>query len=229
MSHYLRQLAAEDIEAVVGAPDRAFGHDERNWLPRLEWQRNRLWELDPDEKVVMSDGWDVLFQGTREQVEKLFPAEGQILIGGEKNCWPDDEAQIHYPMGPTPWMFCNAGTIAGRAGDLLKALLKGFEMGKKDPKLIENDQRLWTWLFLTSSNIFIDYFCGMFQSTMLNITGDGVDPDKAYKGELAIQVESGRLHNFRTKTIPAFLHCNGGHDWSARELDLMRVPREEAA
>lgn len=211
MGLYLQQLDRAGIPFHWGAPKEPIGHGSPSWRPRLEWYREQLRGLDAKEKVILSDGWDVIFQGTRKVVEALIPEDGEIVVAGEKNCWPDSELQIHYPMGPTPWMFVNAGTIAGEAGALLAEMERGF--AQDDPRLLEDDQRLWTWLFLTGDRIFIDYKCRLFQTTLLNIVGT----------ELGIANETGRLHNLKTGTVPCFLHANGGVDWTQRELKLLRM------
>jgi len=211
MGAYLLQLKRAGIDVVWGSPESPIGHNGIGWAGKLKWQRNALSALDPKEQVILSDGWDVLLQGPRKVVEGLIPDEGEIVVAGEKNCWPDPKLQIHYPMGPTPWMFVNSGLIAGEAGALLGEIERGYAAG--DPKLLEDDQRLWTWLFLTGEKIFIDYNCRLFQTTFLNIVGT----------ELGICNETKQIHNQKTGMIPCFLHCNAGQDWTERELNLMGI------
>ncbi len=209
MELYLCQLEVARIPTIWGPPKTPIGHeiDEAgkptgfSWEGKLRFQQETLESLPPDEKVVLSDGWDVIFQGTAEEAEAKIPSD-KILFSGEKNCWPDPQVQKSYPMGPTPWMFVNAGSIAGPAGLLLNAINVGFRNAKLRPELIKDDQRFWTDIFLHDHRTKIDYQCILFQSMFLLIGGM----------ELGIR-EGGRLVNLRTKTYPNFFHYNGGGNW----------------
>jgi len=209
MSLYLKQLQAGGLDVEWGFPADRIGHDIGKWKAKVTWQRDALARLDPDEQVILTDGWDVVFQGTKDEVERKLPPKDEILISGEKNCWPDWSLQIRYPMGSTPWMFVNSGCIAGTARLLLREMERG--LAEVRPDLIEDDQRLWTWLFLTGDLIKIDYECKLFQTMFLQIVGS----------DLAVLPREHRLLNARTGTTPNFLHWNGGETWPLKTLQLL--------
>lgn len=216
------QLAARGIAAIFGCgPGVELGHG-KSWKPKLEWYRDELKSsCRPSEWVVLTDAWDVVFQGSKNDLFEHLAAHippDTVLISGEKNCWPDVGEQVNYPMGPTPWMFVNSGGIAGRAQDLHKALSWGLDFLM--PYYLEDDQRFWTIMFLlqctgrasaTVPRIAIDYNCEIFQ-TMFLLMG----------GELLIR-EEGKLVNNRTTTMPFFLHWNGGSNWPDAALRQMRM------
>ena len=208
MGLYLGQLKDAGFETQWGQPTSKIGHKGVGWRGKLLWQREALSGLDSNEQVILSDGWDVVFQGTLQEVEDRFPKPGEILISGEKCCSPDRNMQIRYPMGPTPWMFVNSGCIAGLVGDLREEVERGFAADEQ--KLLEDDQRFWTWLFLTGDRIGIDYQCRMFQSTFLQMVG----------ADLGIDSEN-RMCNIYTRTRPNFLHWNGGSNWPDEALEVL--------
>jgi hypothetical protein len=172
--------------------------------------------------VILTDAWDVVFQGAKLGLEQALtfhcPSNG-ALVAGEKNCWPDQDRQIEYPMGPTPWMFLNSGGIAGKAEVLHRMLDWGLE--NFYPELCDDDQRFWTRLFLRQTGasrepdlgpIVIDYHCQVFQTMFLTMSGE-------------LHVRQGRLVNHRTTSIPYFLHWNGGSNWpddALKQLEMIR-------
>lgn len=212
MPLYLRQLQAAGFDCEWGCHDLPIGHHAGSWRGKVFWQRDALARLDPAEQVLLTDGWDIVFQGTREEVEEKFPLSDEIVISGEKNCWPDWALQSQYPMGPTPWMFVNSGGIAGTAG----VLLAEMERALTHEDLVEDDQRMWTWLFLTGNRIRIDYECRLFQTMFLNIVGS----------DLWVRAQDKRLSNGRTGTTPNFLHWNGGDCWPPETLKLLGMEEQ---
>lgn len=214
MPLYLRQLQAGGVDVEWGFPAGQIGHNVGSWKGKILWQREALSRFDPDESVILTDGWDVVFQGDKVEVEAKLPPRDRILISGEKNCWPDWHLQSRYPMGPTPWMFVNSGCIAGTAGLLLREMERGLAEAR--PELVDDDQRFWTWLFLTGNQIDIDYQCSLFQTMFLQIVGS----------DLGVKPEPRRLWNVRTGTSPNFLHWNGGETWPTATLRLLGM--EEA-
>ncbi len=211
-----QQLKRAGISFGFGAPAGPF-----SWRGKLEWYRDRLEGWDPSEKVILSDAWDVLWQGDARQMERLLPPKG-ILIAGEKNCWPDPEAQKHYPPAPTPWMFVNSGGIVGRAREVFDVLDWGLK--RFADRICEDDQRFWTSVFLRQKSacrnpdlpsVEIDYRCDVFQTMFLAISNE-------------LELREGKLHNLRTGTTPHLLHWNGGSNWPPELVEALR-PREEAA
>lgn len=198
MQLLLDGLAQAGIEVEWGAPEGPF-----DWHSRLRWYAEATRRLPEAEPVVLSDAWDVIFVGEREEVARKIPAD-RILISGEKNCWPDTELQIRYPQGRTPWQYVNAGNIAGPAGLLAEALSRLAEPAMEP--YLDDDQRYWTQLFLDDveqrrGRIVIDQECELFQS--LNLMIHWLEVVLDYRGERP------RFGNKRTGHYPNFLHANG--------------------
>lgn len=214
MGLYLQQLEEAGIDYKWGEPETKIGHN-LDWKGKLLWQRQALSALPSSEHVFLTDGWDVILQGNRAEIELKLPTD-HILISGEKNCWPDPNCQHLYPMGPTPWMFVNSGCIVGKASDLLIEMERGF--AEALPDLVADDQRFWTWLFLTGDKIRIDYNCNLFQSMSMHIVGY----------DFAVNQDTHRLFNCRTGTTPNFLHWNGGTDWTVQALRALGMRHENS-
>lgn len=213
-----KQLVDGGFEYHLGGPDGKF-----SWRKKLEWYRDQLKARPGDQKVILTDAYDVVFQGTEAEVSEKFPPKGTVLLTGEKNCWPDPEEQVRYPMGRTPWMFVNSGGIAGYAGDIAKAMDWGLE--NFVDRLCEDDQRFWSHLFFRAHGpaqffaglprIEIDYECRIFQTMFIAISSElGVTSKKL-------------MTNLRTGTVPHFLHFNGGGNWEAPQLELLGMGGEE--
>lgn len=216
------QLAAAGIFYAGGAhPGTQLGHG-KSWRPKLEWYRDMLGPVPSEEEfVVLTDAWDVVFQGAKTDLETTLAfhlPSGGVLVSGEKNCWPDQDKQVEYPMGPTPWMFVNSGGIVGRAGDLHAVL----DWGLKNlvDSICEDDQRFWTSMFLRQflsqqgaehlPSIHIDYHCQVFQTMFLTMSGE-------------LHVKRGKLFNSRTVSLPFFLHWNGGSNWPDEALQQLEM------
>lgn len=198
MPQLLDGLNGAGIDAEWGAPPGAF-----DWPARLRWYAQAVRHLPESEPVILSDGWDVIFNGTKEEVAGKIPAD-RILISGEKNCWPDAPVQIRYPQGATPWQYVNAGNIAGPAGLLAEALSR-MDDETMSP-FVGNDQRFWTKLFLDdlgneSRRFVIDQQCELFQSINLMIHW--------LEREIEHRDEGPRFRNKRTGSYPNFIHANG--------------------
>src|SRR6185369_11459352 len=48
------------------------------------------------DKMVFTDAWDVLFFGSENEVLDKIPDYG-VLLGAERNCWPDEYLNPHFP------------------------------------------------------------------------------------------------------------------------------------
>lgn len=82
MELLLLQLKKAEIEVIWGAFEGKF-----SWEKRLRYYKQELEKLDKDELVVLTDAWDVLFQGTREELEDLIPTD-YTLFSAEMTCPP---------------------------------------------------------------------------------------------------------------------------------------------
>jgi hypothetical protein len=187
----VKQLAAGPFEPHVVPIEKPF-----TWEKKLRAELEAAQNEDPERLIVFTDAWDVVYQ---QGPIPTLPV-GHVLIAGEKNCWPDRDVQGQYPMGPTPWMFVNAGGIYGRAGDIAEVMEAYIRAGD-----LSDDQRFWTTVFLeqlyfTFPRLVIDYQCSLFQTLFLTASDEVV-------------IQDGWMVNHRTRSLPSFLHWNGGSNW----------------
>lgn len=201
MELLISQLTAAGIPVEWGDRGGNF-----SWHKRLLWYKDKLTETEG--KVILTDGWDVLFQGTHEELDNIIT--DRIIISADRGCWPDKEVATSYPTSSTPWRYVNAGGIAGESRDILELLTYGLELGEKIPELLQDDQRFWTYLFLSQPERFqLDSNCIMF-STLYG----------AEDGDFDVDTTRGGLLNLKTHTHSQFIHANGSGNFSDEHIKL---------
>jgi hypothetical protein len=147
-----------------------------NWKSHRErytLYKELLVELDPDEPVFFTDGYDVIFVGGEEEIlakyKKLAP-DNQILMSADRFCAPDPKMAKHFEQTKFGYNFLCAGGLIGKVKDILVVideLFKGIENDKssENKEFFWCDQYLWTKLYLTQKfNIISDHNCEIFQT-----------------------------------------------------------------
>ncbi len=131
-----------------------------------------LKNLKLNEIVLFTDGYDTLFIGNEEEIlKRYYDAVGKkdILISGEKSCYPDSSLAGQFQHIPSDFKYVNSGGIMGTVKFFLKAL---SEIEKIRRELLTNldlfpfsNQYLWTLYFIKNQEkIAIDYKCKLFQT-----------------------------------------------------------------
>ena len=147
-------------------------------------------------KLIFSDGWDVLFFGTREEVIRKIPND-YVLLAAERNCWPkyielDDKIE-----GPTAWRYANGGLLAGTPENIivwLDALMRHSRFNGEHV-----DQYLYNLLLYDRSELLhIDDHTELFYC--------------ALKEQEELQFENELPVNTACATHPQFIHANGCFD-----------------
>lgn len=103
-----------------------------------------------------------------------------MLIAAERNCWPDQERAVEYPLAlDSKQAYINSGCFAGETFAMLRAMEIVAERATD-----ENDQRAWTAAFLAGQLPFVQ-----------------VDADR----RLCVCQSDGRDYD----TSPPVIHWNG--------------------
>lgn len=137
------------IQSRVLRTTKSIGHGFGFGL-KLELLQRELGLLPPDQKVVFTDAFDVLFQDSLQSLEEWISLHPKnVLVAAEKNKWPDTHVMYPVPL-QFPFPYLNAGVLAGYASQLLTLFRQPYNE-KTD------DQAYYTQEFLTGSTIVLDH------------------------------------------------------------------------
>lgn len=112
LDEYERQLADAGIPFHLEQLDPLpCGANSINMQRRIQFVRILCLKFSGTfDKIVITDAWDVLFHGTRDELIEKVP--DTMLVSAERNCYP--EAQYgDLITGTTPWRYVNNGMMAG--------------------------------------------------------------------------------------------------------------------
>jgi hypothetical protein len=185
----------ETIHILGGQEDRQIGWEgHQNFGVKLREVSDFLKnpELNPDDIVLFTDAYDVVYCGThKEIIEKYMKFNKPIVFGAEKQCNPDPGRSTEYGFKATEFPYLNSGMFIGRVWALRKCILE-YQYEDKD-----DDQRFWTTQFFENPCLIgLDYINELFLNT--------VDMDKRFfflDKENFIAVYKG--------SNPMFVHVNG--------------------
>jgi hypothetical protein len=195
LTENLRRLSSEGItvnlESIGG---QAFGIGFKiNLIRRLAKQ------FSDYEFLILSDGWDVMFYGTKQELMERIPRD-RVLWAAEKNCWPYAELEKVIP-DRGPWRFANGGLLAGTPQNFLSMCNLIEAHPRYDPQHI--DQGFMDLLLAEGADFFaIDSMTHLFFCL--------------FKGYDELQFHQGRPFNALHETWPLFIHANG--HWPADEM-----------
>lgn len=193
LSLYRRQLADANIDFYVEPLEPFFATDFGATLTRF---RNWSTKFAEYERLVFSDGFDVLFYGTREDVISKIPMD-HVLMAAEKNCYPDSSiAQSIIDRYPDrgPHCFANGGLLAGTP----KAIYEWSDNLEKHPLYLPCliNQGFYNTLLAEGSDL-----CRLDYTTSLLYC--------LYPVYAELEFEKGLPVNTLYGTHPHFLHANG--------------------
>lgn len=134
------------------------------------------------DSIYITDGWDVLFFGTRQELIHKAPL---FRFAAEANSYPETVEGT----GDTPWRFANAGCMVGTPGRLIQWVRMVEAIGDLDIL----DQ---AWL-----NRHLDITPLDTQTMLFYVVAPG---------DQMVWQEDGRARNMRCDTFPNFLHFSGG-------------------
>ena len=147
-------------------------------------------------KIVITDAFDMLFFGTKDELLKKIP-DYNILYCADKNLIPSTMDSGSFPIVNTPWRYVNGGALCGTYESILN-FLDHVKFNMTDPREIGNTffNRL-----LTSQDpgFYIDSDCQVFHNMFMD-NGEVINID-------------GRPFNKLTGSFPNFFHFAGITDW----------------
>lgn len=169
---------------------------------RLRILQESLKEINPEEIVIVMDGYDTLFNNKAEiALERFLAKNTRILISAEKLFTYQYSAyQEKYDQIESPYRYVNAGTYMGYAGDLSKMVDELFEI----PYEAIDQGLIGVWLYDKldqPEKVQLDTNCDIFWVT-----------SKDWHEVKKIAEEQPQIINPTTKTKPFILHNTGNAD-----------------
>ncbi len=191
---YLSQLEAAGIDYDVD-PIAEFPANGGSLAYKIEGLRRRVTQFLNYDRIIFTDGHDMQFFGSREDVLAKIPSEG-VLLGAERNCYPEPEL-IEAIESRTPWAYVNAGFLCGTPQSFMRWLREIEDHPLYDPVMLD---QAWFNRRLASQHplVKIDDRTELVYCTF------------GEEGEIAdLQWEGGLPVNTLCDTYPNFIHCNG--------------------
>lgn len=200
MPAYLESLGKAGIdvhvESGLDVENIAAGGSLR-WL--VDFYRAMATRFGHYQKLVFSDGFDVVFFGTKQDVLAKIPTDC-VLLAGEKNCYPNAHLRDTFP-GSTPWRFVNGGLSAGTPLSYLMWCDRVLSHPAYQPMYL--NQEFCNLIAHSGSAWFrIDERTELFYCL--------------FGGYAELEFENGLPVNTLCGTRPNFAHCNG--KWSPAEM-----------
>jgi hypothetical protein len=193
IDEYEQQLANAGIQFhLEPLSDLPGGANSITIRRRLAYMRAMCDKFSDYERIVMTDAWDVLFFGTKEEVLEKVPSTG-LLVSTERNCYPEPGLAPQFTSA-SPWRFMNNGMLCGVPGEILKWC--GEADGHGDMNIL--DQAWFNRARAKKSPWF-----GADEHTMIFYVVSATQEDGA------LQVKHGRPWNTRYDSFPNFIHFSG--------------------
>jgi len=195
LTENVRRLSSCGVEVNLDpTTGQSFGIGEK--LKHIRQSAERFSEYDC---IILSDGWDVMFYGTKQELLDKVP-QNKVLWAAEKNCWPDASIAHQIPLHG-PWRFVNGGLLAGTPQALREMCDRIEANDSYGPDYV--DQGFMNFLLATGEEFFeIDSETNLFFCLHL-----GYDE---------LQFKQGKPVNTLYGTTPLFVHANG--HWPTDEL-----------
>jgi hypothetical protein len=181
------------------------GHTFTTFTDRLYILQDYLKNTNPEEIVLVMDGYDTLFNNTLNYVLNQFKSKNtKILISAEKIfTYQWGIFQDKFDNISSDYKYVNAGTYMGYAGDLKIMVDELFDINQIHPTQIDQGL-LGVWVYNNFENkekVQLDTNCEVFW-----VTSGDVESLK-YN-----QLNNDRLVNPTTKTFPFIIHTPGMSD-----------------
>ncbi len=151
-------------------------------------------------RLVITDGWDVVFFGTKGDVIRKIPMD-KCLIGAAKECYPWELAKRNKTSEDTDRMYANGGLLAGTPESILKLVDAMANHPKYRPRL-ENQGMMNIMLKEKADAFYCDHRTELFFTL--------------YDGYPELEFENGIPINTMYGTRPQLLHANG--HWQTDEM-----------
>lgn len=199
MPRYLAQLEAASIPYHVEPLTITSPSDGTLGLC-LDYYKKFAERFSQYERLILTDAWDFLCYGTREQVVASLPQFPIVVFGAERNCYPEPALADQIGNWGTVWNYVNGGCLTASPSELLHWCRAVQSHPAYDPQMIGQQwfNRRWAE---HSELIHIDFHTRLFYCM--------------YREEEspALMNQDGRPFNSVCKTFPPLIHFNGSHSW----------------
>lgn len=192
VNEYEQQLKLAGIELYL-APlqNLPAGANSITMERRIEYIRSMATRFRDYAKIIMTDAWDVLFYGDKEEVIAKIP--DTLIVSAERNCYPEPHLVPRFESA-SPWKYANNGMLAGSPEYILNWLGWAEQM----PDLGILDQ---AWF---NRRIAEDSACVVLdEKTDLFYVVSSTQEDGS------LQMRHGIPYNSRFNTYPNFFHFSG--------------------
>lgn len=117
MSEYEQTLRDAEVpfhfETVEPMAD---GPNSMTMRRKISFVRAMAEQFSEYDRVVISDAFDVLFVGRREELALKLP--DYVVVSAERNCYPEPHLSPRF-SSPGPWRYVNAGLMSGSPDRLI--------------------------------------------------------------------------------------------------------------
>lgn len=192
IDEYEAQLAAADIPFYLKPLDPLpAGANSITMRRRIKFFRDIASEFSDYRTIYITDAWDVLFFGTKQELIDKAPT--LFLCSAERNCYPEADLADRI-SGFTPWRYANNGCVAA------------------------NPEYLWNWCADAERTNDLDILDQAWFNrrcaersplTPLDTSTNIFYVVSAWLEDGALQVKNGRPWNSVTNCYPSFLHFSG--------------------
>jgi hypothetical protein len=191
IDEYEDQLAAAGIDFHLETVSLADGIGSITARWKLEFISRMCERFAHFSRIVFTDGWDVLFFGTKEEVAAKIPEH--LLISAERNCWPEGHLASQFPS-LSPWRYANAGMLSGSP----QRLVEWIELAMATPDLEMMEQAWFNRRIVAGDlRITLDHTTELFYTASYD-REDG-----------ALRPTAHGPWNSRFDTYPQFIHFPG--------------------
>jgi hypothetical protein len=188
------------------------------YVDKLVYMKEAVTSINDDDIVCFIDGYDVLINANVTTMEEQFKTyHCDLLLGAELNCYPGHykSAMDNANRGQTVtnYNYINSGGYMGYA-KAIKEMLNWKPIAQQI-QICSNggDQSYVTEYYLAhyrSKRIALDRYCKLFQNMH-------------WVNWNSIVVQYGRVFNTVMRSLPCFVHFNGGTHQTQDLINIMPV------
>lgn len=203
---YLKQLDEAGIDHYVHTLTEPIANQDLGDLKgQMTGMQIILDKVGHYKKVVLTDGWDVLYFGTKAATLSAIP-DTHVLLAAESPYWPNDGGGW---KGTTPWRSVNGGMLAGTPENIYEWMRRVQTHFAYNPGGVNqfwlNDRLQDGSDFIHIDNTTRLFYC-MHKDGGQHITPNGTPWVSAYNPYPPLTFNQGKPWNGLCNTWPQFIH-----------------------